>query len=41
VLIEKDPLAPDNQNELTDSFGGGRDGGRTRWHSLSVRRCAL
>jgi hypothetical protein len=31
ILIEKDPLASDNQNELTDSFGGGCDGGRTRW----------
>src|SRR6185312_3985278 len=41
VFIEKDPLAPDNQNELTNSFGGDRDGGRTRWHPLSVRRRSL
>ena len=34
-------MAPDNQNELTDSFGRCCDGGRTRWHLLSVRRSVL
>ena len=40
-IVEQDPMAPDNQNELTDSFRIGCDGGRTRWHPLLVRRSVL
>jgi len=38
VLIDKDPIATDDQNGLTDSFGGNCGSLRAGWHPRLIRR---